>query len=98
MTKELCNKSISWWDGEYDGECELPKGHQGPHYDGMSCFTDDGDEVELKSPSIRPHTITLSYYQRGQLQQRQTTVLNSQNMVLHMKDSLDTIITAEISS
>ncbi len=98
MKELVCNKSVSWWDGEYEGTCELPEGHEGPHYDGMSCFTDDGDEVELKSPPIKPLTITIKYYQRGQLMQQQTQVLDSQNMTLYMKDHLDTVITAEVTS
>lgn len=98
MSELICGQSVSWWDGEYDGECELPKGHQGPHYDGMSCFTDDGDEVELISPPIKPLTITITHYQRGQIQNQQTQVLNGQSMTLHMKDHLDTVITAEIAS
>lgn len=35
-----------WYDGEYEGECELPKGHAGPHYDGLSWFDDDRNEVD----------------------------------------------------
>jgi hypothetical protein len=39
---ELCGATVHWWDGEYDGECELPKGHLEPfHYDGVSYYDDD---------------------------------------------------------
>ena len=42
--KELCNKHVYWWDGEYDGDCELPKNHLYPfHYDGISYFDDDNN-------------------------------------------------------
>lgn len=42
-----CNEFVSWWDGEYEGNCEMPEGHRPSnlHYDGMSYFDDDGDEV-----------------------------------------------------
>ncbi len=37
-----CGASVYWWDGEYDGNCELPKGHKTPfHYDGVSYYDDD---------------------------------------------------------
>lgn len=41
----ICNRFVSWWDGEYEGNCELPEGHEGPHWDGMSWFDDEGKEV-----------------------------------------------------
>ncbi len=41
LLTEPRGKSVSWWDGEYEGECELPMDHAGPHYDGISCFTDE---------------------------------------------------------
>jgi len=37
-----CAEFVSWWDGEYEGECELPEGHDGDHYDGLSWYDDDG--------------------------------------------------------
>ena len=42
---ELCRKFVFWWDGEYEGECELSKDHEGPHYDGLSWYDDDNEEV-----------------------------------------------------
>jgi hypothetical protein len=42
---ELCNYFVSWWDGEYEGNCELPENHEGPHYDGLSWYNDDWEEV-----------------------------------------------------
>lgn len=98
MKELVCDKSVSWWDGEYEGTCELPDGHAGPHYDGISCFTDEGDEVELKSPPIKPLRITIKHYQGGQLRNLQTQVLSPQNMTLYMKDHSDTVITAEVTS
>lgn len=41
-----CGEVVMWYDGEYEGECELPKGHAGPHYDGLSWFDDDRNEVD----------------------------------------------------
>lgn len=39
---ELCGRTVHWWEGEYDGECELPKDHLEPfHYDGVSYYDDD---------------------------------------------------------
>lgn len=32
---------MSWWDGEYEGNCELPPNHGGDHWDGLSWFNDD---------------------------------------------------------
>jgi len=38
---------VSWWDGEYEGNCEMPEGHSPDnlHYDGMAYFDDDHEEV-----------------------------------------------------
>jgi hypothetical protein len=41
----VCGKAVSWWDGEYEGECELPEGHEGDHFDGISWFNDDGEDT-----------------------------------------------------
>lgn len=40
-----CTASVSWWSGEYEGDCELPEDHTGDHFDGMAWFNDDGDLV-----------------------------------------------------
>lgn len=40
-----CGAFVSWWDGEYEGNCCLPDGHDGPHYDGVSWFNEDREEV-----------------------------------------------------
>lgn len=42
----VCGHLVYWWDGEYEGECELPAGHDGPHFDGLSWFDDDNQEVD----------------------------------------------------
>lgn len=34
-----CGEFVFWYDGEYEGQCELPDGHSGHHFDGVSCFT-----------------------------------------------------------
>jgi len=47
---EPCGEGVYWWDGEYEGNCELPKGHDGPHFDGLSWFNDDNEEVEEPKP------------------------------------------------
>lgn len=80
-SKQLCGKSVSWWDGEYDGECELPKGHHGPHYDGISCFDDDGDEVELKHRPISSITVSVGYYKSGKPYQVHHAVLNNDSQI-----------------
>jgi hypothetical protein len=41
-----CYEMVFWWDGEYEGECELAKYHGGPHFDGLSWWDDDRNEVE----------------------------------------------------
>lgn len=41
-----CGRSVSWWGGEYEGNCELTLDHDGPHYDGLFWFDDDGAEVD----------------------------------------------------
>ena len=41
--QKFCGRFVSWWDGEYEGECELPEGHGGHHHDGLSWFNDDGE-------------------------------------------------------
>lgn len=51
-----CPSRVYWWDGEYEGECGLPEGHNGPHYDGLSWWNDDGesvDEPEAQSQDTR---------------------------------------------
>ncbi len=40
-----CGAMACWWDGEYEGHCELPAQHPGHHWDGLSCYDDDMDEV-----------------------------------------------------
>jgi hypothetical protein len=40
-----CNEFVYWYDGEYEGNCELPSGHEGDHFDGISWYDDDGNEV-----------------------------------------------------
>jgi hypothetical protein len=41
-----CGKFVYWWDGEYEGNCELADSHDGPHFDGLSWYDDDLDEVD----------------------------------------------------
>lgn len=41
-----CGERVYW----YDGGCELPEGHDGPHWDGMSWFNDDKEEVGNPDP------------------------------------------------
>lgn len=50
MSVEICGAFISWWDGEYEGECELPLGHDGPHDDGLAMrwiVNEDGEEERV---------------------------------------------------
>lgn len=44
---KACGQLVSWWDGEYEGNCVMPEGHAPTnlHYDGMSYFDDDHEEV-----------------------------------------------------
>lgn len=39
-----CHYPVYWWDGEYEGNCELPEGHTGDHYDGLSWYNDDEED------------------------------------------------------
>lgn len=41
-----CGRFVSWWDGEYEGNCRLPSGHDGDHYDGLSWFNDDNEMTD----------------------------------------------------
>lgn len=50
MSNPLCGARAYWWDGEYEGECELTERHAGPHYDGVSWFNDDNERVEPPEP------------------------------------------------
>ena len=43
---KACRARVVWWSGEYEGECARADGHSGPHYDGLSWFDEDGEEVE----------------------------------------------------
>jgi hypothetical protein len=43
-----CYQFVSWWDGEYEGNCELRADHPpGIHCDGMSWFDDDNEPITL---------------------------------------------------
>lgn len=33
-----CGASLYMYEGEYEGECERPKGHDGPHWDGLTSW------------------------------------------------------------
>jgi hypothetical protein len=46
---KMCGRGVYWYDGEYEGNCELSEEHQGAHYDGLCWFGDDNEEV--KSPN-----------------------------------------------
>ncbi|WP_433730975.1 hypothetical protein ACQP2Y_21500 [Actinoplanes sp. CA-051413] len=41
-----CGKLVYWWDGEYESNCELAASHEGPHFDGLSWYDDDMNEVD----------------------------------------------------
>ena len=41
-----CGKHVYWWNGEYEGDCELPEGHDGDHWDGRSWYDDDGNMTD----------------------------------------------------
>jgi len=57
----VCGKFVSWWDGEYEGECELPEGHDGDHNDGLSWYDDDGRNTDDE----HRHPYTTGDYQDG---------------------------------
>lgn len=43
-----CDQFVSWWDGEYEGNCELREDHPPDiHFDGMSWFDEWGEEIFL---------------------------------------------------
>jgi hypothetical protein len=44
----LCERLVYWWDGEYEGTCELRRNHKGPHFDGLSWFDDNNEQVERR--------------------------------------------------
>lgn len=51
---EVCGRTVYWWDGEYEGECELKKGHLEPfHYDGSSYFDDDNSNRDLEQDNLK---------------------------------------------
>ena len=41
MNEDVCGQFISAWEGDYEGNCVLPKDHAGDHFDGDSWFNDD---------------------------------------------------------
>lgn len=49
---ELCGRFISWWDGEYEGNCQLAAGHEGCHFDNMTWFDDEGLEQHGYPPPL----------------------------------------------
>lgn len=100
MTKavQTCGKFVSWWDGEYEGTCELPKDHEGPHYDGISCFDDDGDEVELKHRPIPPIAVSVGYYKFGKPYQVHKAVLTTGNQIIDLQPEPGVKIRVEAQS
>jgi hypothetical protein len=48
-----CGKLVYWWNGEYEGGCELPEGHEpnDQHFDGLSWYNDDNEEIPDPSPA-----------------------------------------------
>jgi hypothetical protein len=42
--QQLCNQLLMAWEGEYEGNCELPEHDEGDHYDGDHWFSNDGQE------------------------------------------------------
>jgi len=40
---DICYAFVSWWNGEYEGNCELSPNHDGDHWDGVSWFREDED-------------------------------------------------------
>lgn len=54
-----CPAILLMYDGEYEGDCELPAGHQPPHWDGLSTWRDydfggtDHDTVNLPEDMAR---------------------------------------------
>lgn len=43
MSDETCPAMLFMYDGEYEGDCELPAGHDGAHWDGLSTWRSDED-------------------------------------------------------
>jgi len=41
-----CRAPVYWYEGEYEGWCELAAGHDGPHFDGLNWYDDDNHEVD----------------------------------------------------
>lgn len=50
---DLCGKTVYWWDGEYEGSCELADGHDGNHFDGLSYYDDDMNEQDGPGAAAR---------------------------------------------
>lgn len=44
-TENACLAHVTWYEGEYEGSCELPEDHTGHHFDGQSCYDDAGGEI-----------------------------------------------------
>lgn len=44
--REQCRYFVTWWDGEYEGNCALEKGHVGDHFDGLSWYNDELDNTD----------------------------------------------------
>lgn len=71
-TSEVCDKAVQWWDGEYEAECVLAKGHAGNHLDSAdSWFDDDGEQVDppatsaLQDEPEKPKPLRCSCYPDG---------------------------------
>lgn len=58
MTVVVCGRFVSWWAGEYEGNCELPDGHDGDHWDGLSWFDDDLECTDDKHWDGQRFTVT----------------------------------------
>lgn len=42
-----CGAQMYAWDGEYDGECERERDHDGDHYDGVSWYREVDGSMEF---------------------------------------------------
>src|SRR5690242_9518290 len=44
--RKTCYRTLSWWGGEYEGNCELPQDHGGEiHWDGSYWYDEEHEEV-----------------------------------------------------
>lgn len=74
---KLCYKSVYWWDGEYEGDCQLPENHlELYHFDGIHYYDDDNESRDEEQEKLEA------------LIQEQVRLARIDELEIHQQDAL----------